>query len=196
MNATRLFKKIAVISIITASSIAHAERAIFAGGCFWCMESDFQDRQGVTDVISGYTGGSLENPDYKSVSRGGTGHYEAVEIIFNPAVISYGELLEVYWRNIDPLDAQGQFCDKGSSYLSAIFPVDAGQRSMAEASAAHTQRRLGEQHPLATQIIDAQIFYPAEDYHQDYYRKNPLRYKYYRRGCGRDQRLQELHGSG
>lgn len=179
----------------TLPETGHAERAIFAGGCFWCMESDFQDVPGVTAVISGYTGGDMPNPDYQSVSDGGTGHYEAVEIHFDPARISYRQLLDIYWVNIDPLDARGQFCDQGSSYRSALFPIDAQQRAAAESTRDRVQAKLGDK-KVATVIVDASTFYPAEDYHQDYYLKNPLRYKYYRWNCGRDQRLKELWGSG
>jgi peptide-methionine (S)-S-oxide reductase len=175
--------------------ISQAERAIFAGGCFWCMESDFQEIAGVTAVISGYTGGHTPNPDYKSVSSGGTGHYEAVEVEFDSARISYRQLLDIYWVNIDPLDGQGQFCDRGSSYRTALFPIDAAQRATAEATRDSVQASLGPQ-KIATVIVDAATFYPAEDYHQDYYLKNPLRYKYYRWSCGRDRRLAELWGSG
>lgn len=164
--------------------------AILAGGCFWCMESDFEAQEGVLDVISGFTGGTLKNPTYSGDHRG---HFEAVKISYDPAVISYEQLLHSFWRSIDPFDNAGQFCDKGFSYRSAIFVGDDEERAAAEASleavAAHFPGRT-----IYTEIRDATAFWPVEEYHQDYYLKNPVRYKYYRWRCGRDQRLQELWG--
>ena len=173
---------------------AYAEKAIFAGGCFWCTESDFEKLEGVNSATSGYTGGHVKNPTYKQVSYTNTGHYEAVEVEYDPKKISYQQLLNHYWLSIDPFDTQGQFCDKGSSYLSAIFPTNSSQRKQAETSKSALQKKLGNKKLIATKIIPAKTFYPAEDYHQNYYKNNPLRYKYYRWNCGRDQRLQQIWG--
>ena len=173
---------------------AVADKAVFAGGCFWCMESDFEKLDGVTDVISGFTGGALKNPTY---SGNHEGHYEAVEVTYDPEVVSYKELLEYFWTNIDPFDAHGQFCDKGHSYLSAIFVANSAERELAEESRQKVAARFPDQ-TVVTPILDASIFYPVkgdEEYHQDYYKKNPIRYKYYRWNCGRDQRLQEIWGT-
>lgn len=168
--------------------------AVFAGGCFWCMEQPFDELDGVVSTTSGYTGGSVANPTYEQVSAGDTGHVEAVEVVYDPDRIGFDDLLAVFWRNIDPLDDGGQFCDRGSPYRTAIFVRDAEQRRLAEASRQAIRERLGQ--PLATPIRDAGPFYAAEDHHQDYYRKNPLRYRYYRGGCRRDARLEELWGAG
>jgi peptide-methionine (S)-S-oxide reductase len=169
--------------------------AIFAGGCFWCVEADFDKVKGVISTTSGYTGGQVPNPTYRQVSGGGTGHAEAVKVVYDPAQVSYEKLLQVFWRNIDPLAKDKQFCDSGSEYRSAIFVQDADQRRAAEASkkALETSGRFKQ--PIQTQIADASQFYDAEDYHQDYYLKNPTKYKFYRWNCGRDQRLQELWGA-
>jgi peptide-methionine (S)-S-oxide reductase len=156
------------------------------------MEPPFDALPGVSATISGYTGGHKKNPTYEQVSAGRTGHAEAVEVLYDPAKIRYEQLLEVYWRNVDPLDAGGQFCDHGAQYRTAIFYHDAEQKRLAEQSRAIIERRLGQ--PVATEIRPAAEFYAAEDYHQDYYRKNPLRYKFYRYHCGRDQRLEALWG--
>ena len=168
--------------------------AIFAGGCFWCMEPPFDELDGVLGTTSGYSGGSTANPTYKQVSAGGTGHAEVVEVTYDPAKVSYEQLLEVFWRNVDPLDGGGQFCDRGDSYRTGIFVHDAEQRRVAEQSkqALIDSKRLAE--PIVTEIVDAGPFYAAEDYHQDYYQKNPVRYKFYRWNCGRDQRLAEVWG--
>lgn len=166
--------------------------AIFAGGCFWCMEPPFDALAGVTETISGFTGGQRANPSYKEVSSGGTGHVEAIRISYDPTRVSYRQLLDVYWRNIDPLDAGGQFCDRGHEYTAAIFYRNDEERKLAEESKAEVENLLGR--TVSTVIRPATPFYAAEDYHQDYYRKNPLRYKYYRFSCGRDQRLEELWG--
>jgi peptide-methionine (S)-S-oxide reductase len=179
---------------LTSGARAEPAQAIFAGGCFWCMEADFEKHDGVESAISGYTGGHTDNPTYKQVTGGDSGHYEAVLVNYDPAVVSYSQLLNIYWRNIDPLDAKGQFCDKGSSYRSAIFGRDAQQLAAAEQSRQAVQEQLGLDRPVVTPVLPATGFYPAEDYHQDYYKKNPIRYKYYRSGCGRDQRLQQLWG--
>lgn len=171
-----------------------AATAIFAGGCFWCMESDFDKVPGVLSTTSGYTGGSLANPTYEQVSAGGSGHIESVLVRFDPARTSYAKLLEVFWPNIDPLTATGQFCDIGSQYRSAIFYRSPEQQRLAEASKAQLQASGRFAKPIVTEILPAGTFYPAEEYHQDYYRKNPLRYHFYRTRCGRDARLEELWG--
>jgi len=168
--------------------------AVFAGGCFWCMEPPFDKLDGVTATTSGYTGGVKPNPTYEQVSAGSTGHLEAVRVEYDPARITYERLLEVFWRNIDPLDAHGQFCDKGEQYLSAVFVADDQQRAAAEASKVALERSGKLPGPIVTRILPAAPFYPAEEYHQDYYRKNPLKYSYYRWGCGRDARLERLWG--
>jgi peptide-methionine (S)-S-oxide reductase len=168
-------------------------RATFAGGCFWCLEPPYDALEGVVSTTSGYTGGHKAHPTYEEVSAGITGHAEAVEILYDPQRISYERLLEVFWRNIDPTVKDRQFCDRGSQYRSAVFYHDEEQRRLAEASrkALLDSGRFGE---IFTEIVAAGPFYPAEEYHQDYYRKNPLRYKYYRYSCGRDERLRELWG--
>jgi peptide-methionine (S)-S-oxide reductase len=177
---------------------AGAERqpaaAIFAGGCFWCMEPPFDELEGVLSTTSGYTGGDVENPSYEDVSAGGTGHLEGVRVEYDPARIDYRTLLEVYWRNIDPLDDGGQFCDRGSSYRSAIFYADQEQMRLAEQSRMALEAAGRFEEPIVTRILPASEFYPAEAYHQNYYRENPLKYKYYRYRCGRDDRLDELWG--
>jgi peptide-methionine (S)-S-oxide reductase len=168
--------------------------AIFAGGCFWCMEPPYDELAGVHETISGYMGGHVKNPTYQQVTSGETGHAEVVKVTYDPSLIDYGRLLEVFWRNIDPLTEDRQFCDRGSQYRSAIFYVDNEQRALAEASrqALEASERFNE--PIVTEVTAAGTFYPAEDYHQDYYQKNPLRYKLYRYNCGRDQRLKKLWG--
>jgi len=166
--------------------------AIFAGGCFWCVEADFDKVAGVISTTSGYIGGRTANPSYESVSRGGTGHAEAVEIVYDPAKVSYEKLVDVFWHNIDPLVKDRQFCDHGDQYRSAIFYRGDDQRRVAEASKVAVQARFKQ--PVQTEIAAAGPFYKAEDYHQDYYLKNPVRYKFYRFNCGRDARLEELWG--
>ena len=190
-----LFASLIAPASVFAEEARHAS-AIFAGGCFWCMEPPFDKLDGVISTTSGYIGGHLDNPTYKQVSAGRTGHTEAVEVVYDPARISYGALLDVFWRNVDPVDGRGQFCDKGSQYRSGVFYDGEEQKRAAEKSKAalESSGRFGQ--PIATEIQAATTFYPAEDYHQDYYRKNPLRYKYYRYGCGRDRRLDKLWGEG
>ncbi len=168
--------------------------ATLAGGCFWCMEPPFEKLEGVTEVVSGYSGGHVANPSYEQVSEGGTGHAEAVQVHYDPARISYQELLEVFWRQIDPTDPEGQFVDRGLQYRSAIFVHDAEQRRLAEASRDALARSGRFDEPLVTQIVDFESFYPAEEYHQDYYQKNSLRYSFYRRRSGRDQFLSKVWG--
>jgi len=171
------------------------ELATFAGGCFWCMEAPFDKLDGVESVTVGYTGGSLKNPTYKQVSAGGTGHAEAVQIVFDPARISYAKLLDTFWRNIDPTVSDRQFCDVGHQYRAAIFYQSDEQKRVALQSKSSLEKRKTFKEALITEIVPAGIFYKAEEYHQHYYKKNPIRYKYYRNGCGRDKRLQELWGS-
>jgi len=168
--------------------------ATFAGGCFWCMEPPFDTLDGVLSTTSGYIGGHVKNPTYKEVSGGGTGHAEAIQVRYDPDRMSYDELLEVFWRNIDPTVSDRQFCDRGSQYRSGIFVHGGEQRAAAERSKAEIERNKPFDAPVVTEIMDAGTFYPAEEYHQDYYKKNPIRYKYYRYGCGRDKRLEELWG--
>jgi peptide-methionine (S)-S-oxide reductase len=167
--------------------------AIFAGGCFWCMEPPFDKTEGVLSTMSGYTGGQAENPTYEEVSAGRTGHYEAVKIEYDPAKISYEKLLDVFWPNVDPFDASGQFCDKGQQYRAAIFYATEEEKSLAEESKRRIEQKLGK--TVATEVLPASAFYPAEDYHQDYYVKNPIRYRFYRYGCGRDARLKAVWGN-
>ncbi len=168
--------------------------ATFAGGCFWCMEPPFDDLEGVLSTTSGYAGGRLKNPTYQEVSAGGTGHAEVIQVAYDPSRISYQELLDVFWRNIDPTAKDRQFCDRGSQYRSAIFYHDEAQRVAAEQSKRELERSKPFRGAIVTEIVALDAFYPAEDYHQDYYVKNPIKYKYYRYGCGRDKRLEELWG--
>ncbi len=167
--------------------------AIFAGGCFWCMEQPFDALPGVVETTSGYTGGTVENPSYQEVSGGGTGHIEAMEVRYDAAQVDYETLLGTFWHNIDPLDDRGQFCDKGSQYRSAIFYDTPEQQALAEESKKAIAQSLN-QGAIATEILPAATFYDAEDYHQNYYQTNPIRYKVYRFGCGRDRRLAEVWG--
>ncbi len=169
--------------------------AIFAGGCFWCMEPPFDALDGVLATTSGYTGGRVADPSYEQVSSGGTGHVEAVRVEYDPQRVDYAKLLEVFWRNVDPTDAGGQFCDRGEQYGSAIFPVDGAQRARAEASKRDLEASGLLDAPVVTPIRDASPFYPAEDYHQDFYERNPLRYRLYRSSCGRDRALERLWGA-
>ncbi|MHB8120521.1 MAG: peptide-methionine (S)-S-oxide reductase MsrA [Desulfuromonadaceae bacterium] len=171
------------------------EKATFAGGCFWCMEQPFDSLPGVLSVMPGYSGGTKPNPTYQEVSAGGTGHAEVVEIIYDPAKISYEKLLLVFWHNIDPTVKNRQFCDVGDQYRAAIFFHNEHQRRLALRSKELLDTQKPFKEPLVTEIVPARTFYPAEEYHQHYYKKNPLRYRYYRSSCGRDKRLKELWGS-
>ena len=166
--------------------------AVFAGGCFWCMEGPFEKLVGVSDVVSGYAGGRTVNPTYEQVTAGGTGHTEVVRVSYDPAKVSYATLLEIYWRNVDPFDGGGQFCDRGPSYRPEIFVANDEERRLAEQAKANLEKRFGK--PIAVRITTAMPFYAAEAYHQDYYLRNPLRYRYYRSGCGRDNRLDKVWG--
>ncbi len=177
------------------TSGAALAKATFAGGCFWCMEPPYDELEGVVSTTSGYTGGHKEDPTYEEVSAGGTGHAEALEVLYDPAKVSYETLLEVFWRNIDPLARDRQFCDRGHQYRSAIFYHDEAQRRLAEESKRALEGSGRFDRPITTEIVPASRFYVAEEYHQDYYRKNPIRYKFYRWNCGRDQRLRELWGA-
>lgn len=179
----------------TSATEQQTETAIFAGGCFWCMEPPFDKLDGVISTTSGYTSGHKKNPTYKEVSAGSTGHTEAIQIIFDPKQISYAELLQVFWRNIDPVAVDRQFCDAGTQYRSGIYYRDTAQEQAAKQSLQQLQQNKPFEGDITTEIVAASKFYPAEDYHQDYYIKNPLRYKYYRYSCGRDQRLSELWGT-
>lgn len=183
---------LAVSATAQQNEVPKTSIATFAGGCFWCVEADFDKVAGVISTTSGYTGGRTANPSYEEVSRGGTGHAEAVEIVYDPAKLSYEKLLDVFWHNVDPLAKNRQFCDHGDQYRTAIFYHDDKQRSLAEASKAAVQARF--KLPIQTEITAAGPFYKAEEYHQDYYVKNPIRYKFYRFNCGRDARLEELWG--
>jgi peptide-methionine (S)-S-oxide reductase len=186
----------ATVGQTTAASLVGQGSAVatFAGGCFWCMEPPFDKLPGVLETTSGYTGGKKRNPTYAEVSAGGTGHTEAVQVRYDPTQVSYDRLLEVYWRNIDPTVKDRQFCDVGSQYRATVFVHDDAQRRAAEASRAGLDKTKRFKEAIVTPIESAGEFWPAEEYHQDYYVKNPLRYNYYRTGCGRDRRLAELWG--
>src|SRR5687768_8042248 len=187
---------LALLGILALAGAAPAKpklaSAVFAGGCFWCTESDFDHIPGVVSTTSGYIGGKVANPTYEQVSAGGTGHIEAVRVVYDPRRVSYATLVERFFPTVDPLDAGGQFCDRGDQYRSAIFVANAAERRIAEAAKARVERRLGR--PVATQILPRGAFYRAEEYHQDYYRKNPVRYRFYRWNCGRDARLEQVWG--
>ncbi|UXZ53293.1 peptide-methionine (S)-S-oxide reductase MsrA [Halomonas sp. 7T] len=187
---------LAAASVTSASLYAQDQpnaTVTFAGGCFWCMEPPYDKQPGVSATISGYMGGELENPTYEQVSRGGTGHIEVVQIEYDDSQISYEQLLEVFWRNIDPFAVNRQFCDVGDHYRSAIFYSDDEQRQLAEASKAEMEARFDQE--ITTDILPASEFWEAEEYHQNYYEKNPLRYRFYRLSCGRDDRLEEVWGA-
>ena len=174
-----------------APKVAHAT---FAAGCFWCVEAAFDPVPGVLSTTSGFMGGTTKNPTYEEVSAGGTGHAEVVQVAYDPSKVTYAQLLQVFWHNVDPLTPNAQFCDHGDSYRSAIFVADAEQRRLAEESKQQLEASKRFAKPIVTQIVPAAEFTPAEEYHQDYYRKNPVRYRYYRFSCGRDARLKELWG--
>ena len=190
------FLTIMLMLCLSAGGAMAAENksAVFAGGCFWCLEKPFDELPGVIETQSGYTGGAVPNPTYEQVSSGSTGHVEAVRVVYDPGKVSYAELLSVFWRNIDPTDAGGQFCDRGPQYRSAVFFADAGEQDEAFRQKAHLEKENGMR--VVTEILPRAEFYAAEEYHQDYYSKNPLRYHFYRQGCGRDQRLRQIWGAG
>lgn len=177
---------------IMAELSSERAEAYFAGGCFWCLESDFDKVTGVVETISGYTGGDVENPHYKQVTYEDTGHYEAVKVVYDPQTVSYSDLVEYFWRHIDPTDDGGQFCDRGFSYLTAIFPASEDEARIAKESKAAIEASGVLAAPIVTEIADYKTFWPAEEYHQDYYLKNRLHYARYRRGCGRDRRVAEV----
>lgn len=202
--ASRLLRILVGLALVAAASAAAQgtrpasepgrKTAIFAGGCFWCMEHPFDEIAGVISVTAGYTGGTKANPTYEEVSSGTTGHAESVQVVYDPAKVSYQKLVDVFWRNIDPLTANAQFCDHGTQYRSAIFYLDDEQKRVAEASKEALAKSGRFDKPIVTQIVAASTFWPAEDYHQHYYKTNPVRYKFYRYNCGRDQRLEQLWG--
>jgi len=192
-------KQLALLGLImmmttTGVEATETETATFAGGCFWCMEHPFDELDGVLSTTSGYTGGHKEHPSYEEVSSGSTGHAEAIQIVFDPARISYTQLLDVYWRNSDPTTPNRQFCDVGTQYRPAIFYHSEAQKQAAEASKQALMQHASFGKLIVTEITAASRFWPAEEYHQNYYLKNPIRYKFYRYNCGRDQRLQQLWG--
>jgi peptide-methionine (S)-S-oxide reductase len=186
---------LAALALLPMLAAAQTAKATLAGGCFWCVEADFDKVPGVISTTSGYIGGRVANPTYEQVAGKSTGHAEAVEIVYDPKRVSYEQLLEYFWRTIDPTTKDRQFCDAGSPYRSAIFAHDPQQLAAAKASLAALEKTKPFKEPIVTEIVSASTFYVAEDYHQDYYKKNPLRYNYYRTGCGRDARLQQLWGS-
>jgi peptide-methionine (S)-S-oxide reductase len=193
----RLFVGLALLFALASPVVAQEkaqEKAVatFAGGCFWCTESDFDHVPGVLSTVSGYTGGKVPNPGYERVSAGGTGHAEAVEVTYDPGKVSYQQLLDFYWRSIDPTVKDAQFCDHGNQYRTAIFVRSEEERKLAEASKQKVEAELKK--PIYTQIAAAGPFYAAEEYHQDFYKKNPTKYKFYRWNCGRDQRLEQIWG--
>ncbi|WP_445358908.1 peptide-methionine (S)-S-oxide reductase MsrA [Microbulbifer sp. ANSA005] len=185
-----LFLSLASISLAQDSS--NIRTAIFAGGCFWCMELPFDKVDGVLETTSGYSGGHVKNPTYEQVSSGGTGHAEVVQVKYDANKVSYSDLLNIFWHNVDPFDSGGQFCDRGDQYRAEIFYGSQEEKVLAEESKKKVEAELGKK--VVTQIKPAATFYPAEAYHQDYYQRNPLRYKYYRYRCGRDKRLEEVWG--
>jgi peptide-methionine (S)-S-oxide reductase len=191
-----MLRTLLALALLTAGAAApraaDLQTAIVAGGCFWCVESDFDKVPGVVETVSGYTGGTLDNPSYQQVSAQTTGHFEAVRITYDADQVSYRQLVDVLWRTIDPTDNGGQFCDRGPSYRTAVFAADADEATTAKASRAEAQAALGQE--IVTPILEAGTFWPAENYHQDYYHTNPVRYEFYRRACGRDARLRQLWG--
>jgi len=193
--AEMLGLSVILIAATTAMAAINLEKATFAGGCFWCMEHPFDEIPGVVSVTSGYTGGQKKNPTYEEVSAGGTGHAESVQVVYDPARVTYEKLLNVFWHNIDPTAKDRQFCDSGRQYRSAIFYHNEEQHRLAMQSKSLLEKNKTFKEPVVTGIVPATEFYPAEDYHQHYYKKNPIRYNYYRFMCGRDQRLKELWGA-
>jgi len=188
----RALVSVFVLLAAVAARASDVATATFAGGCFWCMQPPFDATPGVVSTTVGYTGGRVDHPTYEQVSAGGTGHAESIQVVFDPGKVTYRQLLDVFWRNVDPTTRDRQFCDVGHQYRTAIFFHDDDQRREAEASRDAVAKRLGQ--PVVTEIVPAGTFYPAEDYHQEYYRKNPVRYRFYRYTCGRDRRLAEVWG--
>jgi peptide-methionine (S)-S-oxide reductase len=189
-----LFAVLAVLAALATPAHAQTAKATFAGGCFWCMEEAYEAVPGVIAAVSGYMGGKTKNPTYESVSSGRTGHAEVVQVEYDPSKVSYAQLLDVFWKNIDPTQASGQFCDHGSQYRSGIFFHTPEQQKLAAASKAAVEKSKPFKGDIVTEVTAAAEFTAAEDYHQDYYKKNPLRYKVYKTGCGREARLQALWG--
>ncbi len=185
---------LANVPLVETTGASPSAKAYFAGGCFWCMEEAFEKVEGVVTVVSGYMGGTVANPTYEEVSAGRTGHAESVEVIYDPTRVTYQKLLDAFWHNVDPLTSNAQFCDHGTQYRSAIFYSTEEEKRLAEESKAAIEQAKKFPAPIMTQLAPAATFYPAEDYHQDYYKKNPLRYKYYKYGCGRANRLEALWG--
>lgn len=198
MNAARFLKMVLLVSLVLATgSVGHAAeqaKAFFAGGCFWCMEEAFEKIEGVVSVTSGYMGGRKTDPTYEEVSAGVTGHAESVEVAYDPAKLTYQKLLDHFWKNVDPLTPNAQFCDHGTQYRSVIFYGNEEEKRLAEASRQAIEQSKQFKEPIVTQLVMASNFYPAEDYHQDFYKKNPLRYKFYKLNCGRVNRLEQLWG--
>ena len=184
-----------LLACLIAVTLQPNAQAIFAGGCFWCLEEAMEKVPGVISAVSGYTGGTFKNPSYEQVSSGGTGHVEAVRVTYDPSKVTYAQLVEAFWHNIDPLDGGGQFCDRGEQYRAAIFPLDAEQRAVAEQSKRAIEASGKLKGGIVTTIQSAGPFYEAETYHQDYYKKNPVRYRYYKFACGRASRLETIWGS-
>lgn len=184
----------AQVPLAESPGASPSAKAYFAGGCFWCMEEAFEKVEGVVTVVSGYMGGTVANPTYEEVSAGRTGHAESVEVTYDPTRVTYQKLLDSFWHNVDPLTPNAQFCDHGTQYRSAVFYSTEAEKRQAEESKAAIEQARKFPAPIVTQLVPAATFYPAEDYHQDYYKKNPLRYKYYKYGCGRANRLEALWG--
>ena len=183
---------LANVPLAESPGASPSAKAYFAGGCFWCMEEAFEKVEGVISVVSGYMGGTAANPTYEEVSAGRTGHAEAVEVTYDPTRVTYQKLLDAFWHNVDPLTPNAQFCDHGTQYRSAVFYSTEEEKRLTEESKAMVEQAKKFPAPIVTQLAPAATFYPAEDYHQDYYKKNPLRYKYYKYGCGRANRLETL----
>lgn len=192
---TLLFPVLTGLLLISPVHAEQYEKATFAGGCFWCMEPPYDKLDGVISTTSGYTGGHQKDPTYQEVSAGSTGHTESVQVVYDPKRVSYEKLLKVFWRNIDPTVRDAQFCDHGQQYRTAIFYHDDKQRQLAQRSKEMLDKTKPFKEPVVTEITAASAFYAAEDYHQDFYKKNPVRYKFYRYNCGRDQRLEQLWGA-
>ncbi len=205
---TRKFKNfcglvLAILILVNLIGVPHGisdtgrqqAKATFAGGCFWCMEEAFEKVEGVVSAISGYTGGQVKNPSYEQVSAGGTGHTESIEVIYDPSRVTYAQLLEVFWRNVDPTTPNAQFCDYGNQYRTAIFYHDEDQKKLIDTSKQNIENSKNFPESIVTEIAPASVFYLAEEYHQDYYAKNPIRYKYYKWNCGRAKRLEQLWGN-
>lgn len=193
MKARILSALVIILSWPYTAQAAESKIAVFAAGCFWCIEKDYEKHDGVIEAVSGYMGGHTDNPTYKQVSSGGTGHLEVVRVEYDPEILTYKDLLEIFWANVDPFDARGQFCDKGGSYKSAIFYGNAKERELARKSKTYIAEKSGKD--VATSIRESTTFYPAEDYHQNYYKINPNKYGFYRWRCGRDSRLEDIWGS-